>query len=299
MASPLRLVVTGKRGQLVQSLLEVAAARGIDAVALGRPELELTNSRTIEAAISAIKPQLLVNAAGYTDTERAEDEPEIAQAVNVDGAAAVAASARKLAVPLIHISSAYVFDGLKETPYREADPIRSLGAYGRTRAMGEAAVAAARPDHVSLRASGVFSPFGRNSLTNILRRAAQGGEMPVVADQRVNPTSAFDLAKGILAVAANLVHQPGNRELFGTFHLAGRGAASPAEFAEALFSLSAQHGGPSAQVVRIPSSQSVTRVRRPLNSLLDCSKIAAGHGIELPSWETSLPGCVERFLAQR
>ena len=202
MASPLRLVVTGRRGQLVQSILEVGAARGVEAVALGRPELELTDSRTIEAAIAATKPQLLVNAAGYTDTERAEDEPEIAQAVNVDGAAAVAASARKLNVPLIHISSAYVFDGSKETPYREVDPIGPLGAYGRTKAIGEAAVAAAQPDHVILRASLVFSPFGRNSLTNMLRRAEQGGEMPVVADQRVNPTSAFDLASGILTVAA-------------------------------------------------------------------------------------------------
>ena len=145
----------------------------------------------------------------------------------------------------------------------------------------------------------MFSPFGRNSLTNLLKRAEQAGEMPVVADQRVNPTSAFDLASGILTVAANLVRRPHDRALFGTFHLAGRGAATPAEFAEALFAFSAQRGGPSARVVRIPSTQYFTRVRRPLNALLDCRRIAAVHGVALPSWETSLRDCVERYLAER
>jgi dTDP-4-dehydrorhamnose reductase len=298
-SSPLRVVVTGKRGQLVRSLLEVGGAGGIEVVAVGRPELELTAPATVEAAVAALKPHVLVNAAGYTDTERAEDEPELAHAINVDGAGAIAASARKLGVPLIHVSSAYVFDGSKEAPYREIDPIGPLGAYGRTKAIGEAAVAAAQGDHVILRASLVFSPFGRNSLTNMLKRAEQSEEMPVVADQRVNPTSAFDLAGGILTVAANLVRRPRERELLGTFHLAGRGAATPAEFAEALFAFSAQRGGPCARVVRIPSTQYVTRVRRPLNGLLDCSRIAAAHGVALPSWETSLRDCVARFLAER
>jgi dTDP-4-dehydrorhamnose reductase len=297
-SSPLRVVVTGKRGQLVRSILEVGGARGIEVVAVGRPELELTAPATVEAAVAALKPQVLVNAAGYTDTERAEDEPELAHAINVDGAGAVAASARTLGVPLIHLSSAYVFDGSGSAPYRETDPVNPLGAYGRTKALGEAAVAAANPDFVILRTSLVFSPFGRNSLTNMLRRAEQGGAMPFVADQRVNPTSAFDLAGGILTVAANLARSPRNRDLFGTFHVAGRGASSPAEFAEALFALSAQHG-PSAKVIRIASSEYVTKVRRPLNSLLDCGRIALVHGVALPSWETSLRDCVERFLAER
>jgi dTDP-4-dehydrorhamnose reductase len=292
----LRVVVTGKHGQLVRSLLEVGAARGIEVVAVGRPELELTDARTIRAAMQA-NPQVLVHAAGYTDTERAEAEPELAQAVNVDGAAAIAACAHALGVPLIHLSSAYVFDGSRKAPYREDDPVNPLSAYGRTKAAGEAAVTAAHPRHVILRASLVFSPFGRNSLTSLLKRASESAELPVVADQRVNPTSALDLAGGILTVVGNLAREPDNDRLYGTFHLAGRGIATPADFAEALFTSSAQRGGPSTRVIRITSDRYVTRVRRPLNALLDCTRIAAVHGVALPTWEASLRDCVARLLA--
>jgi dTDP-4-dehydrorhamnose reductase len=297
--SPLRVVVTGQHGQLARSLLEAGAARGVDVVAVGRPELELTDPATIGAAIAARKPDILVNAAGYTDTEQAEVEPELAHAINVDGAAAVAAAARRLGVPLIHLSSAYVFDGTSESAYREDDPVRPLGAYGRTKALGEAAVVAAQPDHVILRASLVFSPFGRNTLTNLLRRAEQHDEMLVVSDQRVNPTSALDLAGAILTIADNLGREPHHRTLHGVFHLAGRGVASPAEFAEALFAHSAHCGGASARVVRVASAQYVTPVRRPLNAQLDCARIAAVHGVEIPSWEEPLRHCVERYLARR
>jgi dTDP-4-dehydrorhamnose reductase len=298
MVSPLRIVVTGKQGQLVRSILEVGAAHGLTVVAVGRPELELTVPGTIEAVIAPLKPDLLVNAAGYTDTEQAENEPEIAEAVNVAGAGAVAACAARLGVPLIHLSSAYVFDGSGPAPYRESDPLNPLGAYGRSKARGETAVAAAHSDSVILRTSLVFSPFGRNTLTNLLKRAEQHDEMPVVADQRVNPTSAFDLAAGVLAIGANLVRTPRDTQLFGTFHLAGSGAAAPAEFAEALFAMSAACGGPSARVIRIRSDQYVTRVQRPLNALLDCSRIAEVHGVALPAWEPSLRMCVERLSAR-
>jgi dTDP-4-dehydrorhamnose reductase len=299
MMSPLRIVVTGKRGQLVRSMLEVGATRDMTVVAVGRPELELTVPASIEAAVAPLAPDVLVNAAGYTDTERAEDEPDLAEAVNVAGACAVAACAARLGVPLIHLSSAYVFDGSSSTPYRESDPPNPLGAYGATKARGEAAVAAVHSECVILRTSLVFSPFGRNTLTNLLQRAEQHDEMPVVADQRVNPTSAFDLAGGALAVVANLVRTPRDAHLFGTFHLASSGAAAPADFAEALFAFSAARGGPSARVLRIRSDQYATRVQRPLNALLDCRRIADVHGVTLPSWEPSLRLCVERFLAAR
>ena len=297
--SPLRVVVTGRHGQLARSLLEVGAARGVDVVAVGRPELELTDPPTIGPAIAARKPDVLVNAAGYTDTEQAEVEPELAHAINVDGAAAVAVAARDLGVPLIHLSSAYVFEGSSRSAYREGDPVHPLGSYGRTKALGETAVAAAQPDHVILRTSLVFSPFGRNTLSNLLRRAQQLDEIPVVDDQRVNPTSALDLAGAILTVADNLAREPRKPALYGLFHLAGRGVASPAEFAEALFAHSAGYGGPAARVIRVASGQLASRVRRPLNARLDCARIAAVHGVELPSWEAPLRDCVEQYLAQR
>jgi dTDP-4-dehydrorhamnose reductase len=296
--SLLRVLVTGKQGQLVRSLLEVGPARGIEIVAVGRPELELTDPRSVSAVIAAQRPAVLVHAAGYTDTEHAEVEPELAHAINVDGAAAVAAAARALAVPVIHLSSAYVFDGTSGAAYREDAGLHPLGVYGRTKALGEAAVVAAQPDHVILRASMVFSPFGRNTLTNLLKRTEQRDALEVVADQRLNPTSALDLAGAIVTIAANLAGAPSNRALYGVFHLAGRGVASPAEFAEALFAHSSRYGGPTARVIRVRSEAYPSRVRRPLNALLDCARIAAAHGIALPSWEEPLRHCVERLLTR-
>ena len=296
--SPLRVVVTGRHGQLARSLLEVGSARGVDVVAVGRPELELTDPATIGAAIAARKPDVVVNAAGYTDTEQAEVEPELAHAINVDGAAAVACAAHSLGVPLVHLSSAYVFDGASPSAYREDDPMHPLGAYGRTKALGEAAVATAHPDHVILRTSLVFSPFGRNTLTNLLRRAVDRDTLQVVEDQRVNPTSALDLADAILTVTENLARRRYDRVLYGVFHLAGRGATSPADFIEALLAHSAEYGGPSARVIRIASADLVSRVQRPLNALLDCARAAAVHGVTLSSWEAPLRHSVERYLAR-
>lgn len=293
----MRVVVTGRQGQLVRSLLELDPTKGVEVIAVGRPELELTDSRTVEAAIAPLNPAVIVHAGGYTDTEKAEIEPDLARIVNVDGALAVAACARKLGAPIIHLSSSYVFDGSSARPYREDDPIAPLGAYGKTKAAAEAAVAAAQPDHVMLRTSLVFSPFGRNSLTSFLKRAEQQDEVLVVADQLVNPTAASDLAEGILTIARNLTGGTRKPEYYGVFHLTSRGSATPAEFATALFAISAQLGGPSAKVVPVKSDEYPSRVRRPLNSRLDCTKIATIHGVALPAWQPRLRNCVERVLA--
>ena len=294
---PWRVVVTGRQGQLARSLLELGPTREFEVLAAGRPALELTDSRTIDATISALNPHLLINAAGYTDTEKAEIEPDVARAVNVAGAAAIAACARRLGVPIIQLSSSYVFDGLSAAPYREDDPVGPLGTYGKTKALAEESVMAERADFVILRTSLVFSPFGRNSLTNMLKRADQQDEIRVVTDQFVNPTAASDLADGILTVARNLLESPRNDDLYGIFHLTNLGVATPAEFATTAFALSAQRGGPSARVVPVTSAEFGSRVLRPLNSRLDSSKIAAIHGIKLPPWEPRLRTSIERILA--
>ena len=270
----LRVLVTGKQGQLVRSLLEVGPARGIEIVAVGRPELELTDPRSVSAVIAAQRPAVLVHAAGYTDTEHAEVEPELAHAINVDGAAAVAAAARALAVPMIHLSSAYVFDGTSGAAYREDAGLHPLGVYGRTKALGEAAVVAAQPDHVILRASMVFSPFGRNTLTNLLKRTEQRDALEVVADQRLNPTSALDLAGAIVTIAANLAGAPS--DVRSTASFTWRAAASRARRnSPSAVRHSSRHGGPTARVIRVSSEKYPSRVRRPLNALLDCTRIAA------------------------
>jgi len=234
--------------------------------------------------------------AANTDTEKAETEPDLAHIVNVDGARAVAVCARKLGAPIIHLSSSYVFDGSSARPYREDDSGRPVGRIRQDQGRRGGSRCGSAADHVTLRTSLVFSPFGRNSLTSFLKRAGQQDEVLVVADQLVtrrrirprgrNPDHRAQSDRGNV--------QP---EYYGLFHLTSLGSATPAEFATALFAVSAQLGGPSAKVVPIKSDEYPSRVRRPLNSRLDCTKIATIHGVALPAWQPRLRTCVERVLS--
>ena len=299
MMSPMRIAVTGTTGQVVRSLVESGPASGVDIVAVGRPVLDLADPRTVAPAIAAARPDVLVSAAANTDGDRAETEPDVVHAVNADGAAALAICARSLGIPIIHLSTDYVFDGAKPTPYQETDPVAPLNAHGRTKVAGELAVAAAQPAHVILRISWIYSPFSQNFVKTMLRLAGTRDEIRVVADQIGNPTAAADVATGILTIARNLVERPDRTERYGLFHMAGATSATWAEFAEAIFSLSAEHGGPTARVVPITSAEYPLRFPRPANSRLDCSKIAAVHGVVLPPWRASLPACLDRLLEQR
>jgi dTDP-4-dehydrorhamnose reductase len=295
----MRIAVTGTQGQVARSLIEAAAATGdAEIIGIGRPVLDLARPHGIAPALAAARPHVLVSAAAFTDTERAEAEPALAYAVNAEGAGALAAAAHALGIPVIHLSTDYVFDGVKPAPYVESDPIAPLCAYGRSNAAGEAAVAAAAPAHAILRSSWVYSPFGSNFVITMLRLAGERKDIPVVADQVGNPTAAADLAAGILAVARNLAAGRGGAQRYGTFHLAGQGAATWFELAQAVFAESAARGAAAARVVPIASADHRSRARRPLNSRLDCAKIAAVHGVELPPWQDSLRACVRRILEQ-
>jgi dTDP-4-dehydrorhamnose reductase len=299
MMSTIRIAVTGTKGQVARSLVESEPMSGVDVVAVGRPDLDLADPRTVAPAISAVRPDVLVSAAAFANSESAEAEPDLAHAVNADGTAALATCARNLGIPIIHLSTDYVFDGAKSTPYQESDPVAPLSVLGRTKVAGEFAVATAQPAYVILRISWIYSPFGRNFVKTMLRLAGERDEIRVVADQIGNPTAAVDVAAGILTVARNLVAQPDRAELHGLFHMASAATATWAEFAEAIFSLSAERGGPTARVTPITSAEYPSRVRRPANSRLDCSKIAAVHGVALPPWRSSLPSCLDRLLEQQ
>jgi dTDP-4-dehydrorhamnose reductase len=292
----MRIVVTGREGQVVRALIERGASLGHEIVAIGRPDLDLAgDAGPIARALEAARPAAIVSAAAYTAVDQAEAEPDLATAVNVDGAAAVAHAAHALGVPLIHLSTDYVFDGTKRVPYVEDDPTGPTGVYGRSKLAGEQAVLAAHDDVAILRTAWVYSPFGANFVKTMLRLAADRDEIGVVADQVGNPTSALDIADGILAVAANLA---GSRapERRGLFHMTGAGEASWAEFATEVFAASAAAGGPSARVRAIATSDFPTPARRPANSRLDCSKLAGAHGIRLPDWRQSTAIVVARLL---
>ncbi|MCK0533337.1 dTDP-4-dehydrorhamnose reductase [Sphingobium agri] len=291
----MRIAVTGKTGQVVTSLIERGAAAGHEVIALGRPELNLVDPASVLRALEAAAPDVIVSAAAYTAVDKAESESALAHAVNGTGAGAVAEAAKALGVPLVHVSTDYVFEGTLDRPYLETDPTRPTGAYGASKLAGEQAVLAAHGDNSAvLRVAWVYSPFGSNFAKTMLRLAGDRDEVSVVADQLGNPTSALDIADGILRVATNMVANS-YPELRGVFHMTAKGEASWADFAEAIFAASAAHGGPTAQVKRITTADYPTPAKRPANSRLDCSLIAKVHGVALSDWHQSLDRVIARL----
>ncbi len=293
----IRIAVTGTHGQVARSLVERAAGTTCDVVCIGRPALDLANLETIDSALATVAADVLVSAAAYTDVNKAESEGDQADLINARAAGALAAHAQARGIPLIHLSTDYVFDGSKLGPYTEDDPIAPINAYGRSKAAGERAVAGAHAHHVILRTSWVYSPFNRNFVTTMLALARKQDAVRVVSDQIGNPTAAADIADGILTVARNLISGQGD-ERYGIFHMTAAGATSWAEFAEAIFAASAKRGGPAARVVPVASTEYQTSARRPANSRLDCAKLARVHGISLPHWRSSHDPCVGRILEQ-
>ena len=306
----MRIAVTGREGQVAQALAEVGAAEGLDIAAVGRPALDLMVPDGVEAALRAVRPDVVVHAAAYTAVDKAETDEAAAMAVNARGAGAVAAAAAALDVPVLHLSTDYVFDGRSPRPYREDDPTGPLGAYGRSKLAGERAVAAAHSRHVILRTAWVYAPFGSNFVRTMLRLAASRDEVGVVADQRGCPTSALDIAHALIAIARQLERSrtgapaalpggPGGpaADRFGVFHMTGQGEAVWADVAEAVFARAAALGGPSARVRRISTSDYPTLAHRPANSRLDGTKLATVYGVTLPAWQASLDACVTRLVA--
>lgn len=292
----MRVVVTGREGQIARALAERAACHGVALLAVGRPELDLECPETIAPTLAAARPDVVVHAAAFTAVDRAEAEEARAFAVNAVGAGAVAAAAHGLGVPVIQLSTDYVFDGSLDRPYREGDATGPISAYGRSKLAGEEAVAAATPDHAILRTAWVYSPFGTNFVRTMLRLGAEREEVSVVCDQTGCPTSALDIADAVLAVARNLVGSPADRALRGVFHMAAQGEANWAELAETVFSEAAAAGRRPVRVRRIATADYPTPARRPANSRLDGAKLAATHGIRLPHWRGATTACVTRLL---
>jgi dTDP-4-dehydrorhamnose reductase len=290
------MIVTGRHGQVVRSLVERAAGTQFDIVPLGRPGIDFAGpAASVVSAVERARPDVIVSAAAYTQVDQAETDADQAFAVNAAGPQALARAARELQVPLIHLSTDYVFDGFKGSPYVEDDPTRPQGVYGASKLEGERTVIAEQRDSAVLRTAWVYSPFGTNFVKTMLRLAGDRDEIAVVADQRGNPTSALDLADGILAVAANLA-QDADPSLRGVFHVSASGEASWAEFAEAIFAASGELGGPTARVKRILAADYPTPARRPANSRLDSSKLTRAHGVRLPEWRQSVKQVVSRLV---
>ena len=293
----MKIFVAGASGQVARALVARNDEKGLSIQACGRPACDLTHKAAIAGALDGVAPDVVVNAAAYTSVDRAEEDEEAAFAVNAIGAGNLAAAMAARGLPIIHLSTDYVFDGTKNTPYLESDRPSPLGAYGRSKLAGEAAVAAANAEHIILRTAWVYSPFGKSFVKTMLRLADGPKEVCVVADQFGCPTSAFDIADGVICVARGLANQKAP-QAYGVFHIAGTGEATWADLAEAVFHESKTNGGPFAPVRRVPSSEFITAAPRPMNSRLDCGRLDAVYGVRLPSWRESLKPVVAALLRQ-
>lgn len=292
----MKIVVTGREGQVVRSLLERAAQQpNLHIIALGRPELDLAKPGTVRSAIEAIKPDLVVSAAAYTAVDLAEDEPELALAVNATGAQAVAEAAAACGVPVIHISTDYVFAGDANEPYVETDMTGPRSVYGSSKLEGERLVAQANPKHIILRTAWVYSPFGKNFVKTMLKLAETRDSLSVVSDQWGNPTSALVIADAIIHVADHLAEVP-DFSTYGVYHLVGTGGTNWSGFARTIFSESAELGGPTANVIDIATVDYPTKALRPPSSRLSTEKFRDVFNWSAPCWRSSLRYVVARLV---
>jgi dTDP-4-dehydrorhamnose reductase len=290
----MRILVTGRDGQVARALVGLAGP-GVVIEALGRPDLDITARASVDRAIHRFGPDILVNAAAYTAVDKAESDEAAAFAVNRDGARKAAAAAAAALIPIIHLSTDYVFSGEGTAPYREDDPTGPAGVYGRSKLEGERAVAAANPAHAILRTSWVYAPWGHNFVKTMLRLAADRDVVRVVADQYGTPTFAPDIAEGILAVARVALAQPEADGWRGVFHMTAGGETTWASFAEAVFAESAALAGPSARVEAITTADYPTPAKRPVNSRLDNSLFRTTFAHALPDWRDGTRRCVEEL----
>lgn len=284
------VLVTGAGGQVGRELLRLAALEaGLPAVAgLDRAALDITRADAVAAALRQHAPRLVINAAAWTDVEGAERSPDAAFAANRDGPAVLAAACAAAGIPLLHLSTDHVFDGQGERPWREDDTLAPLGAYGRSKAAGEAAVRERLREHLILRTSWVFGRHGHNFVHAVLARARQGEALRVVEDQVGGPTPARALAAALLALAAR--HCRGDALPWGTYHLAGQPFVSRLELAAAILAGACRRGLLPAPVPlrAIAAADWPGAALRPANARLDGRRAAAELGLAAPDWRSGL-----------
>ncbi len=270
------ILVFGQTGQVARELARLAP----DAVYLGRDQADLAQPDACAAAIRAHTPSAVINAAAYTAVDRAEDEEALATLINGNAPAAMAVACAEIGIPLVHISTDYVFDGAGEAPFAPDHPTAPLGAYGRTKLKGEDGVRAAGATHAIMRTSWVFSAHGANFVRTMLRLGAERDLLNVVTDQIGGPTPARAIAEACLSMERQLQADPTKS---GTYHFSGTPATSWAGFARAIMA----EADLSCEIIDIPSAAYPTPARRPLNSRLDCTKLRV-FGLSQPDWREYL-----------
>ena len=287
------ILVTGGSGQLA---LALDATAKVPLLRVGRPDFDFDRPVTIGAMMQRTNPWLVINAAAYTAVDAAEADQEAAYRANRDGPAELARLCAAADIPLIHVSTDYVYDGDKGTPYIERDPVAPKGVYGASKLAGEEAVMESGARALILRTSWVYSPTGNNFVRTMLNVGKTRDRLTVVADQHGCPTAAADLATAILAIADRLA-AGWNDRYAGVFHVAGSGETTWHGLAVAVFEEAARHGAPIPTVAPIAASDWPTPVKRPADSRLDCSRLVEVFGVRLPPWRDSLGRTVDALFA--
>jgi dTDP-4-dehydrorhamnose reductase len=291
------ILLIGANGQLGWEVARRAHMAGLRCDALGKDELDVTEPDAVFRAVSRLSPSVAINAAAYTNVDRAESDAS-AFAVNRDGVAHVAQACGAADIPLIHISTDYVFDGCKRTPYTEDDPVSPLGAYGRSKLAGEEVVRECCPKHVILRTAWLYGIHGHNFVKTMLRLGAERERIRVVNDQYGNPTFAGDLAEVILMLAQRM--EPGiwPDQGFGTFHCAGAGMTTWCDLARAVFDIAGPKLRHLPEIEAIATADYPTPAKRPQYSVLDCSRLARTHDIVMRPWKLGLVEMLESAVGQ-
>ena len=293
----MKALITGTTGQLGFELMRQVDDHSLEAVPISEDELDITDFDWIKTIFQEVQPDLVINPAAYTNVDRAESEPETAFRVNRDGAENLAKICVDHDIPLIHVSTDYVFDGKKKEPYVEDDPVLPLGVYGKSKAAGEQAIGSLLPMHIIIRTSWLYGVYGHNFVKTMIRLGNERRELSVVSDQFGCPTSATDLAAAILHIAEHIFKA--SKSAWGTYHFCGKGITSWHRFAETIFEVVGRIQSFKPPVVRpIMSSEYPTPAERPAYAALSCDRIRHRFGVKQRPWQQSLEEVINRIFTE-
>lgn len=280
------ILVTGGTGQVGRALTQLQWPEGARVHSPSRSEFDLSDPQSIERVFSEHRWAAVVSCGAYTAVDRAETEVAAAWTVNAVAPALLASLTAEAGIPIVHVSTDYVFAGDKPEPYLEHDPVAPINVYGASKEGGEQGVRTANPRHVIVRSAWLASPIGANFVKTMLRLAGERNEVRVVSDQRGCPTSAGDLARALQQITLRLVAD--RKASHGTFHFVNDGEATWSELADAVFAASSARGGPSAAVTPIKTSEYPTPARRPQNSRLLTDRIRHEYGLKPRHWSEAI-----------
>ncbi|WP_051013519.1 dTDP-4-dehydrorhamnose reductase [Pararhodospirillum photometricum] len=290
----MKVLVLGTPGQLGHELMRASWPIGVSLAGVGHPDFDMSLEKDVLRVVAEYDPNLVINATAYTAVDKAEKEPELAFAVNRDGPRFLAQDCARRGIPVIHVSTDYVFDGTKDGWYVEEDPIAPLNVYGASKAAGELEIREIWHRHVILRTTWVYAAHGTNFVKKMLHLGAERETLSVVADQYGAPTAAADLAATITSVVAHIAQ---GGKAWGTYHATGSGETTWHGFAEHIFQRLEQETGRRPILHAITTDNYPTPARRPKNSRLDCTKLKNNFDIVLPHWQKSLDRVIDELFA--